>query len=184
MPISSMRNFWKYKAVMSKVNFLKLEYRTEPHRKDTLCGIVDGLNDKPAYTTTDTGIKWNAKIVNNEEITFQFVPIDYNIIIYKSNGTDKERSCDGMLLVDEKRMIAFVELKDVRVGGMSDAIAQLKETITHFLENHRYDKFRIRRAYAANIAHPQFHYNMKDEMEEFQKLLHFTLYPEATIKIS
>lgn len=169
---------------MSKVNFLKQEHRIEPSRKDALCGIVDGVNDKPAYTTTDEGIKWNATVVNEKDSTFQFVPVDHNIIIYKPNGIDKERSCDGMLLADEKRMIAFVELKDVRVGGMSDAIAQLKETITHFLENHRYDNFRIRRAYAANIAHPQFHYNMKDEMEEFQKLLHFTLYPEATIKIS
>ena len=103
MPISSTHTFWKYKAVMSNVNFLRREYRTELPRKDVLCGIVDGVNEKPAYTTTDTGEKWNATIKNENECTFSFVPIDHNIVFYKSNGIDKDKSCDGMLLVDEKR---------------------------------------------------------------------------------
>lgn len=164
---------------MNKVNFLKREYRIEPPRTDALCGIIDGL---PAFTTTDETLKWNAMIINADLRKFQFVPIDNNIIIYKPDGKNKESSCDGMLLVQDQSMIAFVELKDVRHGGISDAIAQLRETIKHFLANHQYDIFRIRRAYAANIAHPQFHYNMKDEMEDFRKL-HFVLYPEATIRI-
>lgn len=167
---------------MSKVDFLSLRYRVEPEHYESLCGIVDGKNDTPAYTTTDKNIRWNATIVNRDGYMFEFVPIDYNIIIYKSNGVDKEESCDGMLLVGEKRMIAFVELKDRRHGANSSAIKQLENTIRHFLSENVYTDFKIRRAYIANREFPHFNYNMKDEMEQFRKL-HFVLYPEAKIII-
>lgn len=167
---------------MSKVNFLKLEYRLEPKRQDSECGIVDGPDAAPAFATTEKDIKWNATILNPKGHSFQFVPVDNNIIILKENRHDKESTCDGMLLVDESNMIAFIELKDVKTGGMADAISQLENTIKHFLSNHRYEIFRIRRAYAANIAHPQFHYNMKDEIERF-RALKFVLFPEATIRL-
>lgn len=167
---------------MSKVNFLKLEYRLEPKRNDSECGIVDGPDASPAYTTTDKSLRWNATILNPNEQAFQFVPVDNNIIIFKDNGCDKESTCDGMLLVDESNMLAFIELKDVKIGGMADAISQLENTIKHYLANHQYDIFRKRRAYAANIAHPQFHYNMKDEIERF-RAFKFVLFPEATIRL-
>lgn len=167
---------------MSSVNFLKVEHRIEPSRNDVKCGIVDGDDANPAYTTIEDVTKWNATIDNPDACEFQFVPVDNNIIIYKANGKDKDSTCDGMLLVDAKRMIAFIELKDVEKGGFSDAIGQLKNTIQHFLANHQYDIFRNRRAYAANIAHPHFHYNMKDEMEAFRGLK-FTLFPVATISL-
>lgn len=170
---------------MSNVNFLKLEYRLEPSRNEKRCGIMDGPEGpdcRPAYTTTDESQKWNATILNSEGHSFQFVPVDRNIIIFKENGHDKDSTCDGMLLVEEKSMIAFIELKDVKTGGYADAISQLENTIKHFLRNHNHDIFRIRRAYAANIAHPQFHYNMKDEIERFRSLK-FVLFPEATVRI-
>ena len=88
-----------------------------------------------------------------------------------------------MLLVKDLSMIAFVELKDDRSHGFSRAIEQLKNTIRLFHENHRYDVFRIRRAYAANIRRPYFHYNMKDEMENF-RAIKFVFYPEVTIQIN
>lgn len=165
---------------MSKINFLKQEYRIEQSRKDKRCGIIDGQDELPAYTTIDANLKWNAVIDNANSKEFVFVPIDHSIRVYKKDG-NLDSTCDGMVLVQNLSLLAFVELKDVRSGGMADAIGQLKHTIELFGQNHQYDIFRIRRAYAANIAHPQFHYNMKDEIESF-RALHFVLYPEATIK--
>lgn len=166
---------------MSKVNFLKREYRIEEAQQSIRCGIVDGVNSAPAYTTLSLAEKWNATIENPQARTFQFVPVDNNIVYYKPDG-NKERSCDGMVLVEENNLIAFVELKDVRKGGYADAINQLMTTIIVFLANHQYDIFRFRRAYAANIAHPTFQYNMKDQIEDFRKL-HFVFFPEAIIRI-
>lgn len=165
---------------MSKVNFLKQEYRIEQSRKDKKCGIIDGKDELPAYTTIDTTLKWNAIIDNANSKEFVFVPIDHNICVYRKDGT-LDSTCDGMVLVHELKLLAFIELKDVRIGGMAEAIGQLRHTIELFEQNYRYDIFKIRRAYAANIAHPQFHYNMKDEIEKF-RAMHFVLHPEATIK--
>ena len=112
------------------------------------------------------------------------MPVDKNIIWFKENGVDKESSCDGMILVEQNEMIVFVELKDISTGGgFSKAIDQLKTTIECFLANHRFEDFKVRRAYASNRHHPYFHYSKKDEIEEFRKRLHFSLYPEATIRL-
>lgn len=165
---------------MSKINFLKQEYRIEQPRKDSKCGIVDGKDENPAYTTIDANLKWNAVIDNANGAEYVFVPIDHNIRVYKKDG-NLDSTCDGMVLAQELSLLAFVELKDVRTGGMADAIGQLWHTIELFEQNHKFDIFKTRRAYAANIAHPQFHYNMKDEIEKF-RAKHFVLYPEATIR--
>ncbi|WP_405375364.1 hypothetical protein [Pseudobutyrivibrio sp.] len=167
---------------MSKVNFLKLEYRKESPSRIISCGIVDSENNTPAYTTDSKSLKWIATINNPNCREFQFVPIDHNIIVFKPDGVNIDSTCDGMILVSEKSMIAFVELKDVRTGGFSDAIGQLKHTVELFTENHQYDIFKCRRAYAANIAHPHFHYNLKDEIEKF-RVTHFVLFPQAVINI-
>lgn len=168
---------------MSKTNFLKREYRTEASRQDLKCGIVDGADGKPAYTTNNCHLKWNATIHNPDGHSFQFVPVDNNIIIHQQNGHDKESSCDGMLLVEANEMIAFIELKDVRTGGFSIAIDQLKQTISHFRQSHDYKQFKRRRAYIANIAHPKFQYSMKDEMELFRNSYKFALFPDVNIRI-
>ena len=159
---------------MAKHNFLKLEYRTEEVQALEIVGVVDGDGVLPAYTTTDKKLKWNAWIVNKNRRLFQFVPVDCNIPIYKDNGVDMESRCDGMLLV---------ELKDVRSGGISDAIKQLRTTIELFSQNYHVEDFRIRRAYAANVAHPRFHYSMKDEIESF-RALKFVLMPQAEIVLN
>ena len=168
---------------MAKHNFLKLEYRNEEVQALEIVGVVDGDGVLPAYTTTDKNLKWNAWIVNKNRRLFQFVPVDCNIPIYKDNGVDMESRCDGMLLVDSMRYIAFVELKDVRSGGIADAIKQLRTTIELFSQNHHVEDFRIRRAYAANVAHPRFHYSMKDEIESF-RALKFVLMPQAEIVLN
>ena len=168
---------------MGKYNFLKLEYRTEEAQDLEMVGIVDGNGALPAYTTTDKHAKWNAWIVNRSRQMFQFVPVDCNIPIYKDNGVDMESRCDGMLLVDSLRYIAFIELKDVRSGGIADAIKQLRNTIELFSQSHHVEDFRIRRAYAANVAHPRFHYSMKDEIESF-RALKFVLMPQVEIVLT
>ena len=165
---------------MANPNFLKLDYRTEGKQTLETVGIVDGDGSLPAYTTVNKQLKWNATILNKNKHAFQFVPVDCNIPIYKDNGVDLESRCDGMLLVDNLRFIAFIELKDVRSGGIADAIKQLRNTITLFAQSHHVEDFRIRRAYAANAAHPRFHYSMKDEIESF-RTLKFVLMPQAEI---
>lgn len=169
---------------MNKVNFFKVKYRLEPFRNNEKCGIIDGINEVPAYTTVDPSITWEA-IINNPNLRiFQFIPIDKNIIWYKPHSKNKESSCDGMILVDQNEMLVFVELKDwTSGGGLSKAVDQLRKTIKCFLENHRYSDFHVRRAYAANRHHSYFHYSRKDEIDEFNKQLHFSLHHEAEIDI-
>lgn len=174
---------------MSKTNFFKSCYRIESPRREELCGIMDGVNENPAYTTTDKPIKskWNATIKNENKREFMFVPIDHNIRIYKTDSDDLESTCDGMILVEKTNMLVFVELKDVNTGGMAKAINQLKNTINIFEQNHKndnkYNTLKKRYAYVANIAHPRFNYNMKDEMEYFRTKLHFILRTEVIISI-
>lgn len=168
---------------MSKVNFLKQEYRTEPEQVRERVGIVDGDNGKPAYTTDDRSMRWIATIDNEQHRRFVFVPVDNNIPIYKSNGKDMESRCDGMLLCFEIGMIAFVELKDVKTGGTGDAIEQLRNTVRLFSLNHLIDVYKIRRAYAANVAHPTFAFSRRREIQEFKNKLGFVLYPQAKITI-
>lgn len=100
---------------------------------------MDGVNENPAYTTTDKPIKskWNATIKNENKREFMFVPIDHNIRIYKTDSDDLESTCDGMILVEKTNMLVFVELKDVNTGGMAKAINQLKNTINIFEQNHK-----------------------------------------------
>lgn len=165
---------------MANYNFFKKEYRTEDPRSDESVGIMDGEGEEPAYTTTDKSLKWNAWVVNKNRHTFLFVPIDCNIPLLKPNGHDLEKRCDGMLWMDSLKYIAFIELKDVRRGGMSEAVKQLYNTIELFRKNHYVEDYKIRRAYAANISYPRFHYSMKDEIESFRKL-NFVLMPQAEI---
>ena len=153
---------------MSKLSFLKQSYRIEEEKKHSDCGIIDPKNSLPAFTTCDKSLRWNATINNPKERTFQFVPIDNNIIIYKSDGKSKESTCDGMLLVEQNQILAFIELKDTRSKGFAAALSQLENTIRLFLQNHDPSSFKTKRAYIANIAHPQFPYNRKDEIEHFR----------------
>lgn len=108
---------------MSKLSFLKQSYRIEEEKKHSDCGIIDPKNSLPAFTTCDKSLRWNATINNPKERTFQFVPIDNNIIICKSDGKSKESTCDGMLLVEQNQILAFIELKDTRSKGFAAALS-------------------------------------------------------------
>lgn len=167
---------------MSKVNFLSQEYRCEEIKYDKVLGICDPEGEAPAYTTIETETeRWIATLKNDKNVGIQFVPIDKNILIYRSNG-EKESSCDGMLLYGKN--ICFIELKDVRVGGwLSEAINQLAVTINIFNQNHNYRDFEKRYAYPANCKHPQFQTSCREQLQEFRNKYHFTLVPKATIVV-
>lgn len=168
---------------MPKVNFLSRTYRCEAVKRDKVIGICDPEGELPAYTTTavNSGEKWIATIQNVKSIDIQFVPVDKNIPIYRSNG-EMESSCDGMILYGKN--ICFVELKDVRIGGwLSEAISQLITTIEIFNQNHNYRDFEKRYAYPANCRHPQFQSSCREQLQEFRNKYHFALVPKATIVI-
>lgn len=112
------------------------------------------------------------------------MPVDHNMNIRKSNG-DLESTCDGMILYDDRKSIAFVELKDVRTGGAkADAKRQLKNTIVIFLSNHDYKFFNRRFAYIANKRHPHFNFSNKMEMQDFNNKYHFRLLPQTDISLT
>ena len=120
---------------MKKVNFFAQEHRKEPVKQDELLGICDPEGESPAYTTTEHGDdKWCAVIENKQRKMFQFIAIDKNIEILRSDG-NLENRCDGMIYVAASRELCFVELKDDRVGYISNAKSQLLKTLKCFLTN-------------------------------------------------
>lgn len=169
---------------MMKVNFFAQQYRKEPLKKDAVLGICDPDGEFPAFTTTEHGCdKWCATIYNNERKEIQFIAIDKNIDIRKSDGNQESR-CDGMIFIADTRELSFVELKDYRVGGyISSAEEQLLKTLEYFLANHNYIDFHNRKAYACNPTHPHFAYSARQRIREFYKLTHFRLMPQATITL-
>lgn len=170
---------------MQRVNFLAKEYRLEPERNEEKIGICDPEGERPAYSTSDENSpdKWVATIKNAGNVNIQFIPVDKNIVYYRDDG-QKESSCDGMILYNNDSSICFVELKDVRTSGwISDAVNQLRETITVFNKNHNYRNFSDRTAYAANCCHPNFQTSCRERLQEFRSQTHFRLAPQATIEI-
>ena len=167
----------------NEIDFFAEEYRTETEQSSKTIGIVDG-NSAPAFTTGSESENWNAVINNPNGKSFQFIPIDYNIEIDRGDG-QKESTCDGMILCESERFLAFVELKIVRSGGDADARKQLKNTIEIFNERHDYKAFNTknRRAYVANKEYPHFHRSDKNEEEEFRDKLHFKLFQQKEINI-
>lgn len=167
----------------NEIDFFDIAYHTEGEQSTMEIGIVDG-HSAPAYTTSNASQKWNATIKNPKGKTFRFVPIDFNIEIDRGDG-QKESSCDGMVLCQSEKFIAFVELKDVKNNGDSDARKQLKITIQIFNENHDYKLFstKNRRAYVANVSHPHFHSSKTNDEQEFRDVLHFKLYQQTDIEI-
>lgn len=167
----------------NEIDFFAEEYRTETEQSSKTIGIVDG-NSAPAFTTGSEPENWNAVINNPNGKSFRFIPIDNNIEIDRGDG-QKESTCDGMILCESERFLAFVELKIVRSGGDADARKQLKNTIEIFNERHDYKAFNTknRRAYVANKEHPHFHRSDKNEEEEFRDKLHFKLFQQKEINI-
>lgn len=156
---------------MSQINFFDKAYFTEKARDDEEFRIFDPSNGQPATTTTDNF--YQAVVKNPNRHILQFVAIDHNMDIRKTDG-ELESTCDGMLF-EEKEYLAFVELKDVASGWVSEAVGQLSNTIRLFKENHYYEDHKRRYAYAANSQHPIFHYSLKEMMQHFKADTNFNL---------
>ena len=167
---------------MMKINFFAQKYRLEPEKQDAVLGLCDPEGEQPAYSTNNNncGDKWCAIVKNDERKGIQFIPIDKNIDICRSDGSLENR-CDGMLYVETTRELSFVELKDYRVGGLSTAINQLSTTLEYFLANHNYLDYHNRRAFACRPSHPHFMYSARQAIQEFYNKTHFRLMPMATI---
>lgn len=168
-----------------KVNFFAQIYNREPTRKESCFGINDAFeesdNQGMAYTTTEGSRNdWNAIVENTECKDITFLPLDHNIVLHPKSG-EIYSLCDGMLYNSE--WIAFVELKNVRIGWIEKSISQIRSTIELFCANHDYKVIKHRVAYAANKRHPFFHVSYKVEMNEFHSRTHFRLLIQNNITV-
>lgn len=157
---------------MVKVNFFDVAFQREAVRSDKEFGIYDPGNNQPALTTTDASL-YQAIVQNPRCHTLQFVAVDHNMGIQRSNG-DTERTCDGMMF-DGHQYLSFVELKDKDHGWASEAVEQLKTTIGIFAANHRQEGFQRHYAYAVNVKHPEFNRSFKQVMQQFKAETKFIL---------
>ena len=169
---------------MMKINFFAKKYQKELLRQEAIVGICDPEGEQYAYTTIEHGNdKWCATIKNSQHKKFLFIAIDKNIIIIRADG-NLESTCDGMVYIPQTRELSFVELKAYHTGGyISSAEGQLLSTLKYFLANHNYKDYHSRRAYACNPHRPAFAVSARKQINEFYKLTHFRLMPQATIDL-
>ena len=156
------------------INFFNPKYLTEAARDDSSFGLSD--DNRMAFTTNDPSLII-AEVINPSNVLVQFIPIDHNIVVKDTLGQDVSM-CDALIYTPDKcpKMdIHFIELKDQMANWMPKAISQLESTIQIFSQNHVLEDFRYRVATAANKAHPQFNYSMKEECQEFREKYKFRL---------
>ena len=163
-----------------KIVFFDNAYITESARNDAEFGVCDPGNSQPAYTTTDAK-QFQATILNPHCHTLQFVPIDHNMNIRRTDG-NLESTCDGMIY-DGKTCLAFIELKDKKVGWANEAVEQLRTTIDLFELNHNAKDYKHRYAFAVNVQHPVFQHSFKEVMQQFTAKTKFILRYGTPIKI-
>ena len=167
---------------INDVDFFAEANLTEPARTDAEAYLIDG---QPAYSTLEKGNRAEVTVKNPLGIQYQFVPIDYNIVIRRDNG-EMESTCDGMIHYGEKRNVIFVELKD-RSGKdwISKAVGQLGKTIEIFSRKHPYTSLGKKRAYAANRQHMPYHVSSsnRDLCDTFRNKFHYGLCICGTIDI-
>lgn len=171
---------------MKEIDFFSKDIFRESPRTDSLFGINDAIEEGEkegrAYTTTSKEKKWNATVENKENKTVTFQPLDHNIEARDKNG-NQYSLCDGMLFTEGYGEIIFVELKNRSKDWVKENIGQLKSTISLFVSNHDYQKWRKRTAYASNNRHPQFMCSHRTEMQDFYNRTHFFLRIVAKIII-
>lgn len=173
-----------------------IDFFDEAHRKE-ICsnaefGICDGDNEyeMPAYLSLemDNKTNWGATVVNNQCKNLSFLPVDNSISILRPDGS-KEKRCDGILFIREEsqKSIYFIELKE-RTDKQSktwrnDGIKQLIATITIFCSNHRIEDFNPRNAYVCNRKRPYYVYSNREELSNFRKKYHVSLYIQPTVEV-
>ena len=116
-------------------------------------------------------------MLNNRE-DYHFIPIDNNIDIIRCDSTSSDaKRCDAALYTD--KTICLIELKNQRENWLSNAIEQLESTIYNFDES--FEKFRFKKAYVCNIAHPRSNYQISNSQSEFYKKHRFILRTKTDI---
>lgn len=174
-------------------DFFAAEYRTENIRTDALMYLYDPEGERVAYssTTDNDNPVWVAKVENSKKLPMQFIPVDNNIPVYRSDGNE-ESTCDGMILYTTDPVdptlarpegVAFVELKNMRKGWIPKAVKQLQTTVKIFKASHPATTLIFQFAYAANSRHPQFHASQKDRMQRFFEETGFHLLIQNTVHI-
>ena len=156
------------------INFFDPKYLTEVARDDSSFGLSD--DNRMAFTTNDPSLII-AEVSNPSNVLVQFIPVDHNIVVKDTLGQDVSM-CDALIYTPDKcpkKDIHFIELKDQMANWMPKAISQLESTIQIFSQNHVLEDFRYRVATAANKAHPQFNYSMKEKCQEFRERNKFRL---------
>lgn len=156
------------------INFFDPKYLTEAARDDSSFGLSD--DNRMAFSTNDPSLII-AEVSNPSNVLVQFIPVDHNIVVKDTLGQDVSM-CDALIYTPDKcpKMdIHFIELKDQMANWMPKAISQLESTIQIFSQNHVLEDFRYRVATAANKAHPQFNYSMKEKCQEFRDRNKFRL---------
>lgn len=140
----------------------------EPLRNEKLFGLCDDQNSKKAYSDILDDSKWVSTVVNDEELSVVFTPIDNCIEVFKPGTKDEESTCDGMLSFLES--LYLVELKNQATGGwLPQAKGQLENTIRLLNESHDLTTFRYKKAYACNKKHPNFTVIDSEERRAFFK---------------
>ena len=156
------------------INFFDPKYLTEAARDDSSFGLSD--DNRMAFTTNNPSLII-AEVSNPSNVLVQFIPVDHNIVVKDTLGQDVSM-CDALIYTPDKcpqMDIHFIELKDQMANWMPKAISQLESTIQIFSQNHVLEDFRYRVATAANKAHPQFNYSMKEKCQEFRERNKFRL---------
>lgn len=164
-----------------RVNFFDTECR-EPSRSDELFGICDDGNGTKAYTNATDSARWNAKVINCNQVAISFTAIDYCVIVFKDGTKDKESTCDGLLSFSDT--LFLVELKKQGTGGwLPDAKKQLENTVKLLRANHNLEGFRYKKACACNKRHPGFTVIDAAEKKAFFQRTGFRIDAQAEIVI-
>ncbi|WP_201987211.1 hypothetical protein [Hymenobacter rubidus] len=90
---------------------------------------------------------------------------------------------DHLILLYEENII-FVELKDKKRDWLKGAVGQVQATITEFRASHDLEQYRVRRAYVANKAQPQFNEGRNQRANSFFTETGVVLRPGADIDLS
>jgi len=165
---------------MPQLDFFDTKYKREDDRIDAGFGICD--NGTIAYTQVNSPHEWIAVVNNSKKKKVLFTPVDHNIIAKRGDGSEISQ-CDGMLTDNEGDILIFVELKTGRRSWITEAVEQLKSTISLFNKNHDCKLFKDRRAYAVNSRCPHFPSSHKEIMQQFRSQSKFRLLIQRNIDL-
>jgi hypothetical protein len=162
------------------VNFFEEACRAGPIAAAEF-GICDNQDGGKAFIAYDNRHAWIARVDNRGKLELMFTAIDNCVEMFRGDGKMDKR-CDGMLTSGDH--IVFIELKSQGKQWVSAAVAQLKSTIRHFIENHDISVFKYKRAYACNNRHPRFHVIDHEMKQQFYREFKVRLNVQAVIKFN